>query len=182
MREYGFREALEMTDATTSQLVHWNRTGVIIASVKGATGKGSRAVYNLDDLVALMVATRLANRFAMPVQVVRQAARLVRHAISDSPRAELLVLAPATTLPAMFSGDYPGLPRVGRSLAQLTQVMTTRFPPDAARAPFGDAWWGTAKQYAAAVGGRQVGGEDFTSVVIDLAAIDHELTLRGATA
>ncbi len=58
------------------------RAGVVEPSVKGATGKGSRRVYNEDDVKALLIGERL--------RVAGLSAAAIRHVLSGLRRTRNL--------------------------------------------------------------------------------------------
>ena len=76
---FGSKVVLGLTGITYRQLDYWARTRLVGASIRQATGPGSRRVYSFEDLVALRVVARLLDA-GVSLQAVRRAVEyLQRH-------------------------------------------------------------------------------------------------------
>jgi DNA-binding transcriptional MerR regulator/predicted RNase H-like HicB family nuclease len=87
---FGVASVLKLTGVSYRQLDHWAKTGLVRASVREATGRGSRRVYSFEDLVALRVVAQLLAA-GLSVQALRRAVRyLKRH--SERPLSRLALI------------------------------------------------------------------------------------------
>ena len=88
---FGSKVVLGLTGITYRQLDYWARTRLVGASIRQATGPGSRRVYSFEDLVALRVVARLLDA-GLSLQAVRRAVEyLKRH--TERPLATLGLIA-----------------------------------------------------------------------------------------
>ena len=88
---FGSKVVLDLTGITYRQLDYWARTRLVGASIRQATGPGSRRVYSFEDLVALRVIARLLDA-GVSLQAVRRAVEyLKRH--TERPLATLGLIA-----------------------------------------------------------------------------------------
>ena len=88
MREYSQSEALSFTPATRNELTHWTDTGIIVADIAEAGGRGRHRRFSFDNLVQICVAHELAAFHMAGVQLrdclpiipiaLRQGAVLIR--------------------------------------------------------------------------------------------------------
>jgi DNA-binding transcriptional MerR regulator/predicted RNase H-like HicB family nuclease len=88
---FGAKAVLQLTGISYRQLDYWARTGLVGSSIRQAAGRGSRRVYDFQDLVALRVVGQLRDA-GVSIQTIRRAvAYLRRHA--DQPLATLSLTA-----------------------------------------------------------------------------------------
>lgn len=79
MQESGYRgpQACKIVGITYRQLDYWTRTGLVVASLRGAQGSGTQRLYSFNDLLQLKVIKRLTEAGAS-LSKVRQAIDYVR--------------------------------------------------------------------------------------------------------
>lgn len=58
---YGRADVLRITGVSYRQLDHWTRRGIVVPSVRPASGSGSRRLYSFRDLVAIRMLKRLTD-------------------------------------------------------------------------------------------------------------------------
>ncbi len=66
-----------MVGATYSQLVYWDKTGLVSPSLRAASGKGSRRLYSIEDIFELKVLMKLLDS-SLPLQRIRSSFRFIR--------------------------------------------------------------------------------------------------------
>jgi DNA-binding transcriptional MerR regulator len=63
---YGRADVLRITGVSYRQLDHWTRRGIVVPSVRPASGSGSRRLYSFRDLVAIRMLKRLTDAGVSP--------------------------------------------------------------------------------------------------------------------
>ncbi|MCD6390875.1 MAG: MerR family transcriptional regulator [Dehalococcoidia bacterium] len=78
-RPVSFRtsEVSHVVGATYSQLVYWDKTGLVKPSVKPASGRGSRRLYSIEDIFELKILVKLLDS-SLPLQRIRSSFQFIR--------------------------------------------------------------------------------------------------------
>jgi DNA-binding transcriptional MerR regulator len=63
--------------ATKSQLVYWDKTGLVSPSVRAASGRGSRRRYSVEDIFELKILVKLLDS-SVSLQRIRSSFRFIR--------------------------------------------------------------------------------------------------------
>lgn len=66
-----------MVGATHHQLAYWDKTGLVSPSLKPASGRGSRRLYSIEDVIELKILMRLLDSL-LPLQRIRSSFRFIR--------------------------------------------------------------------------------------------------------
>jgi DNA-binding transcriptional MerR regulator len=84
MEGIGFRgpQACKVIGITYRQLDYWTRTGLVVPSLRPASGSGSQRLYSFNDLLQLKVIKSLSDAGA-GLAKIRQAIDYVRENLSD---------------------------------------------------------------------------------------------------
>jgi hypothetical protein len=70
-------EVSHVVGASYSQLVYWDKTGLVSPSLKAASGKGSRRLYSVEDIFELKILMKLLDS-SLPLQRIRSSFRFIR--------------------------------------------------------------------------------------------------------
>jgi len=70
-------EVSRVVGATYSQLVYWDKTGLVSPSLRAASGRGSRRLYSIEDIFELKVLMKLLDS-SVPLQRIRSSFRFIR--------------------------------------------------------------------------------------------------------
>jgi DNA-binding transcriptional MerR regulator len=70
-------EVSHVTGASYDQLVYWDKTGLVKPSLKGASGRGSRRRYSVDDIFELKILMKLLDS-SVSLQRIRSSFRFIR--------------------------------------------------------------------------------------------------------
>jgi DNA-binding transcriptional MerR regulator len=70
-------EVAHVVGATYSQLVYWDKTGLVSPSLRVASGKGSRRLYSVEDIFELKILMKLLDS-SLPLQRIRSSFRFIR--------------------------------------------------------------------------------------------------------
>jgi DNA-binding transcriptional MerR regulator len=70
-------EVSHVVGATYSQLVYWDKTGLVSPSLRAASGKGSRRLYSVEDIFELKILMKLLDS-SLPLQRIRSSFRFIR--------------------------------------------------------------------------------------------------------
>ena len=70
-------EVSHVTGASYSQLVYWDKTGLVRPSLKAASGRGSRRRYSVEDIFELKILMKLLDS-SVPLQRIRSSFRFIR--------------------------------------------------------------------------------------------------------
>jgi len=132
--------AAELVSLTYRQLIHWDETGLIKPSIKGASGRGSRRIYAFEDLVELRVVAML-RKAGVSLQAVRRAVRYLHQNsgllrplaqlrfITDGTRIFVLTENPEALLDATANSQLTFTLAVGQIVEELQrQVVAIRAP------------------------------------------------------
>ncbi len=66
-----------MVGATQGQLAYWDKTGLVSPSLRPASGRGSRRLYSIEDIIELKILVRLLGS-SLPLQRIRSSFRFIR--------------------------------------------------------------------------------------------------------
>ena len=66
-----------MVGATHRQLAYWDKTGLVSPSLRLASGRGSRRLYSIEDIIELKILVRLLGS-SLPLQRIRSSFRFIR--------------------------------------------------------------------------------------------------------
>lgn len=94
-------EVLHVVGATYSQLVYWDKTGLVSPSLRAASGKGSRRLYSVEDIFELKILMKLLDS-SLPLQRIRSSFRFIRS--QSKALASFVVLTDGKTV--YFYEDY----------------------------------------------------------------------------
>jgi DNA-binding transcriptional MerR regulator len=94
-------EVSHVVGATYSQLVYWDKTGLVNPSLRAASGKGSRRLYSVEDIFELKILMKLLDS-SLPLQRIRSSFRFIRGQSKDL--ASFVVLTDGKTV--YFYEDY----------------------------------------------------------------------------
>jgi DNA-binding transcriptional MerR regulator len=100
---YGRAEVLRITKVTYRQLDHWTRQGIVVPSVRSASGYGSRRLYSFRDLVAIRVLKRLTDA-GVSLQNLRRAVETLRR-LGEPDLASTVLVTDGHTVYQCRSGD-----------------------------------------------------------------------------
>ncbi len=84
-----------MVGATYRQLAYWDKTGLVSPSLKSASGRGSRRLYSVLDIIELKILLRLL-KSSLPLQRIRASFRFIRE--RSEPLASLVILTDGETI------------------------------------------------------------------------------------
>jgi len=87
--------------ATYSQLVYWDKTGLLSPSLKAASGRGSRRLYSIDDIFELKILMKLLDS-SLSLQRIRSSFHFIRG--QSKTLASFVVLTDGKTI--YFYHDY----------------------------------------------------------------------------
>ncbi len=88
-------EVSRVAGASRHQLAYWDKTGLLSPSLRAATGRGSRRLYSLQDIIELKILVRLL-KSSLPLQRIRASFRFIRE--RPEPLASLIVLTDGKTI------------------------------------------------------------------------------------
>jgi DNA-binding transcriptional MerR regulator len=96
--EAGYRgvTACKVADITYRQLDYWARTGLVVPSVRDASGSGTQRLYSFRDIVVLKVVKRLLNA-GVSLQNIRKAIETLRQWGEDD-LATMTLISDGTTV------------------------------------------------------------------------------------
>lgn len=87
---------------TARRLDYWDRTGLLHPTLKSASGKGSRRLYSIQDLVQLKIISRLlASKLSL--QRIRKSFTFIKGL--SVPVSELVIISDGETIYACNSND-----------------------------------------------------------------------------
>ena len=70
-------EVSRVVGATRRQLAYWDKTGLVSPSLKSASGRGSRRLYSIEDIIEIKILVRLLDS-PLPLQRIRSSFRFIR--------------------------------------------------------------------------------------------------------
>jgi len=70
-------EVSRLVGATHRQLDYWDKTGLVSPSLRPASGRGSRRLYSIEDIIELKILMRLLDS-SLPLQRIRSSFRFIR--------------------------------------------------------------------------------------------------------
>ena len=88
-------EVAHVVGATRRQLEHWGETGLVSPSIRSASGRGSRRLYSIEDILELKILMRLLDS-SLPLQRIRSSFRFIRD--QSKTLASFLVLTDGKTV------------------------------------------------------------------------------------
>lgn len=100
MDGYGSRFITETFGIPNSALHYWDKTNLIKPSLRPAGGKGSRRLYSFQDLVQILVVSRLSRDMGLPLQRVRKCLAFLERTFPhlEAPLAEATLLTDGDTI------------------------------------------------------------------------------------
>ena len=81
--------------ASRRQLTYWDETGLLSPSLRAASGKGSRRLYSLQDIIELKILLRLL-KSPLSLQRIRTSFRFIRE--QPEPLSSLIILTDGETI------------------------------------------------------------------------------------
>ena len=97
-------EVSRVVGATQSQLVYWDKTGLVKPSVRAASGRGSRRLYSVEDIFELKILVKLLNS-SLSLQRIRSSFQFIRS--QSKALSSFVVLTNGKTI--YFYEDYDTL-------------------------------------------------------------------------
>ena len=88
--------ACKFADITYRQLDYWARTGLVVPSVRDASGSGTQRLYSFRDIVVLKVVKRLLNA-GVSLQNIRKAIETLRQ-WGEEDLATMTLISDGTTV------------------------------------------------------------------------------------
>ena len=88
--------ACKVADITYRQLDYWARTGLVVPSVRDASGSGTQRLYSFRDIVVLKVVKRLLNA-GVSLQNIRKAIETLRQ-WGEEDLATMTLISDGTTV------------------------------------------------------------------------------------
>ena len=70
-------EVSHVVGVTYSQLVYWDKTGLVSPSLRAASGRGSRRLYSVEDIFELKILMKLLDS-SLSLQRIRSSFRFIR--------------------------------------------------------------------------------------------------------
>ena len=93
----------KITGISVRRLAYWDDIELVQPGLKAASGKGSRRLYSLQDLVELTVVAKLLNS-KLPLQRIRKSFSCIRSL--SIPFSELVIISNGETIYACKSNDF----------------------------------------------------------------------------
>lgn len=88
-------EVSSIVGASRRRLAYWDETGLLSPSLRAASGRGSRRLYSLQDIIELKILLRLL-KSSLSLQRVRSSFRFIRE--RPEPLASLIILTDGKTI------------------------------------------------------------------------------------
>jgi DNA-binding transcriptional MerR regulator len=88
-------EVSRIVGASRHQLAYWDETGLLSPSLRAASGKGSRRLYSLQDIIELKILLRLL-KSPLSLQRIRTSFRFIRE--RPEPLSSLIILTDGETI------------------------------------------------------------------------------------
>lgn len=88
-------EVSYIVGASRHQLAYWDETGLLSPSLKAASGRGSRRLYSIQDIIELKILLKLL-KSSLSLQRVRASFRFIRG--RPEPLSSLVVLTDGETI------------------------------------------------------------------------------------
>jgi len=88
-------EVSHIVGASRRQLAYWDETGLLSPSLRAASGRGSRRLYSLQDIIELKILLRLL-KSSLSLQRIRTSFRFIRE--RPEPLASLIILTDGETI------------------------------------------------------------------------------------
>jgi len=88
-------EVSRIVGASRRQLAYWDETGLLSPSMRAASGKGSRRLYSLQDIIELKILLRLL-KSPLSLQRIRTSFRFIRE--RPESLASLIILTDGETI------------------------------------------------------------------------------------
>ena len=94
-------EVSRVVGATNRQLAYWDKTGLVSPSLKSASGRGSRRLYSVENIIELKILTKLLNS-SLPLQRIRSSFGFIRR--QSKTLASVIILTDGKTV-YFYQGD-----------------------------------------------------------------------------
>jgi DNA-binding transcriptional MerR regulator len=88
-------EVSRIVGASRRQLAYWDQTGLLTPSLSAASGRGSRRLYSLQDIIELKILLRLL-KSPLSLQRIRTSFHFIRE--RPEPLASLIILTDGETV------------------------------------------------------------------------------------
>ena len=88
-------EVSRVVGATNRQLAYWDKTGLVSPSLKSASGRGSRRLYSVENIIELKILTKLLNS-SLPLQRIRSSFGFIRR--QSKTLASVIILTDGKTV------------------------------------------------------------------------------------
>jgi len=88
-------EVSRVVGATNRQLAYWDKTGLVSPSLKSASGRGSRRLYSVENIIELKILTKLLNS-SLPLQRIRSSFGFIRR--QSETLASVIILTDGKTV------------------------------------------------------------------------------------
>lgn len=88
-------EVSRVVGATNRQLAYWDTTGLVSPSLKSASGRGSRRLYSVENIIELKILTKLLNS-PLPLQRIRSSFGFIRR--QSKTLASVIILTDGKTV------------------------------------------------------------------------------------
>jgi DNA-binding transcriptional MerR regulator len=88
-------EVSRIVGASRRRLAYWDQTGLLTPSLRAASGRGSRRLYSLQDIIELKILLRLL-KSSLSLQRIRASFRFIRE--RPEPLASLIILTDGETI------------------------------------------------------------------------------------
>ena len=93
----------KITGISVRRLAYWDDIELVQPGLKAASGKGSRRLYSLQDLVELTIIAKLLNS-KLPLQRIRKSFSCIRSL--SIPFSELVIISNGESIYACKSNDF----------------------------------------------------------------------------
>ena len=96
-------DVLKITGISVRRLAYWDDIELVQPGLKAASGKGSRRLYSIQDIVELTIVAKLLDG-KLPLQRIRKSFLCIRSL--SIPFSELVIISNGETIYACKSNDF----------------------------------------------------------------------------
>lgn len=100
---FALKDVSGITKISVRRLAYWDQIRLVQPSLKSASGKGSRRLYSLQDLVELIIISRILDT-KLPLQRIRKSFSCIRNL--SIPFSELVIVSNGETIYACKSNEF----------------------------------------------------------------------------
>jgi DNA-binding transcriptional MerR regulator len=129
-------ETSQIVIASIRQLGYWDKTNLLKPSLRGASGRGTRRIYSMNDIIELKIIISLLNS-GLSVQRIRHSLQYVRGI--SFPLSELRILTDGNSIyfsqeegvlvDTVKSGQMVSQIIVGRLIQEVEETVSRLFSP-----------------------------------------------------